>query len=189
MEIGLVLSLVVFLAVLYFVFHFVKSLIKTAVMALVVVVVVIAGAGFLVMSDVRDLKENFSNSSKILLLAGEEEIAFGLKVTSLDMDGMSTIERDTLDSWEETYRKGKYKPILGDDYKLFILKNEAFDDPVGSVDEFATASENFFKEGNVVSFLMQYKEGNLIIYPETPVFKIVKLIPEKWARKVLGVLN
>ena len=190
MEFGLILSLVVFLAVLYFIFHFVKSLMKTLVMGAVVLVVVIAAAGFLVISDIRDLKDNFSNSSKLMLLAGEENLAFGLEVTTLDMDGVKFINRETLDSWEEYYQKKKYKKIRGEEYyKVFILKNEAFDNPIESPEQFSNLLKEFFKENKVLFLLQEYHEGNLIIYPSSPVFKLVKMIPEKWVDKVAGILS
>ena len=98
MEIGFILSLIVLLAVLYFGFRLLKSLIKTLLLAALVLIVIIAGAGFLVWSDARDLRENFSNSTKLMLLAGEDELVFGLEVTTLDMEGVKIISSGTLDS-------------------------------------------------------------------------------------------
>ena len=184
MEIGLLLSFVVFLAVLYFLFKLAKTLIKTLIMAAVVLVVIIIAAGFLVISDVRDLKDNFSNSSKLVLFAGEDRIAFGLEVTSFDAEGVKTVKRSTLDGWEEDYEKGRYKKIRGDYYKVFIIKDDEYNAPLDTLADHMDILEGFFSEGNVATLLVMYRTGDLIIYPETPVFKLVKLIPEKWVMKL-----
>lgn len=177
MEIGFILSLIVVLVVLYFGFRLLKSLIKTLMMAAVVLIVIIAGVGFLVWNDVQDLRENFSNSTKLMLLADEDELVFGLEVTTLDMEGVDVISFGALDSWQDDYQDEKYKNILGEHYKLFILKNEAFDEDIGSADEMVTKLKGYFDELDVLFLLQEYKEGNIIIYPETTVFKLVKLIP------------
>ena len=177
MEIGFILSLIVVLVVLYFGFRLLKSLIKTLMMAAVVLIVIIAGVGFLVWNDVQDLRENFSNSTKLMLLADEDELVFGLEVTTLDMEGVDVISFGALDSWQDDYQDKKYKNILGEHYKLFILKNEAFDEDIGSADEMVTKLKGYFDELDVLFLLQEYKEGNIIIYPETTVFKLVKLIP------------
>jgi len=38
---------------------------------------------------------------------------------------------------------------------------------------------------NALNFFQQYKKGNLIIYPETPLFKFVKIIPINLIKSVL----
>jgi len=190
MDITLIISLVVFLGVLYFLFKFVKSLVKTLVMGLVALLVILAAAGFLVMSDVRDLKQNFSNSTKLMLFATEDELRFGVEVTTLELEGMNIISSSQMDEWQDSYSRKRYNKIAGEDYyKLFILKNEAFEDPIGSPDEFKSALDDYFSEGSTLFLLREYREGNLVIYPETPVFKLVKIVPKKWVEKMTGVFS
>ncbi len=38
---------------------------------------------------------------------------------------------------------------------------------------------------NAVNFFKQYKKGNLIIYPETALFKFVRLVPVEWIKSVV----
>lgn len=178
MEIGFILSLLALIVVLFFGFRILKSLVKTLMLVLVVIIVIVGGAGFLIWNDVKDLRENFSDSTKLMLLASEDELVFGLEVTTLDMEGVEKISFGTLDSWQDDYEDEKYKNILGDHYKLFILKNEAFDNDIDSADEMVSELRDYFDEMNVLFLLKEYKEGNIIIYPETTLFKMIKLIPD-----------
>lgn len=184
MEIGFILSLIVLLVVLFFGFRLLKSLIKTLMLVAVVLIVIIAGAGFLVWNDVKDLRENFSDSTKLMLLADEDELVFGLEVTTLDMEGVEKISFGTLDSWQDDYEDEKYKDILGEHYKLIILKNEAFEGDIDSADEMISELKEYFDDMSMLFLFKEYKEGNIIIYPETPTLKMVKMIPGGFVERI-----
>ncbi len=185
MEIGFLLTLVVVLVAVWFAFKLVKSLLKAVMVVAVLLAIVIVAAGFFVMNDVKDLRENFSNSTKLVLFAGEERIAFGLDVTSFDAKGVKILDRSVLDAWEEDYERGKYKTIRGDDYyKLFVIKDDKYNEPVETLADHMDLLEDFFSEGNVRTLLVKHRTGELVIYPETAVFKLMKVIPEKWVMKL-----
>ena len=184
MDVSFLITLVILLIVFYFIFHLLKSILHTVILALVLFCVVLAAAGYLFIGDVRELRENFTNSTKLMLLADKDKIIFALEVQSLDMNNSKIVSGATLAEWQRPYQKKNYREILGTRYRLFLLKTEVFGGNATTVEEFRDNLKGVMKESKILFLLKEYNKGNLVIYPETPVFKLVRYLPQKWVDKV-----
>ncbi|MBS3164545.1 hypothetical protein J4439_03875 [Candidatus Woesearchaeota archaeon] len=169
-------SIAAFLIVLYVIFRFVKNVVSTLIWGAVALGVVLLAAGFLVYLDIRDLRENFSNSSKLVLLAGEQDLVLGLEISAFELDATRLLSGSELSSLKEAYGKREFKTMLGNSSMLFILKDASLDEQASLGEVFTLVNERF-SSGKVTSLLREYRKGNLIIYPETPVFKLLRLFP------------
>jgi|TARA_B100001971_G_C18131062_1_gene504841 energy-coupling factor transporter transmembrane protein EcfT len=120
------------------------------------------------------------------------------KLMIIKMDLISGLEAESIDLGTASIKKESMVDVLKSDdpFKSF---NEAIFEDEFSFDtklkddslEFkasllsSVVNEELIGTGNALNFFRQYKEGNLIIYPETPLFKFVKIIPLELIKSVL----
>jgi len=76
--------------------------------------------GFFVIKDVNDMKNNFGNSSKLVLLADNNTVTSGFTAT----DVVTPLSAQQLSEATALLQKKDYKTLLGSNYKLFIIKTE-----------------------------------------------------------------
>jgi len=116
---------------------------------------------------------------------------FKLMIISLDL--VSGLESERISLGDTSIKKESMIDILKSDdpfevYNKALVENESFGQKFDSKtnddnSEFKAAllgnivNEELIGPENAVNFFSQYKKGNVIIYPETALFKFVKLIP------------
>ncbi|MEK6869520.1 MAG: hypothetical protein AABX74_04775, partial [Nanoarchaeota archaeon] len=142
----------------------------------------------------------FGPLSKEVLLVDGSEVITGIV---LEGDSFETISNQQLNGISSQLKNKDYEGILGDNYKLMILDADIVGDLDNEVEVFgqtisqeeikkilesgsssekaalfaALLSEEIIANKNPLFFFSQFKDGNIIIYPETALFKTVKLIP------------
>jgi hypothetical protein len=191
--------------------------------------------GALAVFDANDFKEKFSTQPSLVLLEEEGNLVAGYSSIMGENNTPSFVSSEQLASYQTKYEQGNLKDVLGQNYKIFIVKKQALDsiDKISAegpqltrqdidnllasetpIDDFITAQvgnatesqkdlakqqmlseisikddiefkgtlfQALFgsaidKEGPLFIF-EQYKQGNITIYPETMMFKVLKRMP------------
>ncbi len=145
-------------------------------------------------------------TSGMLLKAQQEDVAGATAVSQPaallgnDSNALSDSEIEAIDA---NFRAKDYGAMKGGNFKLIIVKEEAIISALpdsipdggenisreavlemlsesGKGERAAILSALFFTErGNSpLSIISDYKKGNIFIYPETPAFKVIKVLPE-----------
>lgn len=222
MDLSSIITIIIFIVVAIIIFKIVKTILKTILIVLILSFLLTAIFGFFTYQDAVELKDNLETKPKLMLLQDNEKIAAGFVVTDFEEEPeFLTISQIT--EYQNSFKKQDYKKMLGDNYKMFIIKIKAFDfddeelnfigkkvsknilysvlksnDPITlyksktNVDpalygirdhvEFKAMvfavlfSEAIEKKGTLFIF-SEYKKKNITVYPETAVFKFIKLIP------------
>jgi len=200
-EYSLLIAVALFLVVAVIAYKIIKGLLKTA-LVLVAVASIVLGAGvFLVYMDANKLKENFGSEKNLFLLVDNNEV-----LSALEFDGESDpqiINQQELDEYSRNLREGGYAKILDGYYKLFILDiaildAEAMEDKKisadvfreGNTDEKAELFASIVSEvfSNTVFLISEYKEGNILVYEETIMFKAIRMVPTALIKTVANKL-
>ncbi len=72
---------------------------------------------FFIYKDMLDLRENFADSTKKILLVDEDEVLTGLLLGN----NIEFIGDNELEKFSNYYKEKKYESILGDSYKLMVF--------------------------------------------------------------------
>ena len=79
--------------------------------------------GFFIIKDVNDMKNNFGNSSKLILLVDNQTVASGFTAAEV----IKPLSAQQLSEATALLQKKDYKTLQGSNYKLFIIKTEVFE--------------------------------------------------------------
>jgi energy-coupling factor transporter transmembrane protein EcfT len=233
MDITFIIGLIVFIIASTIIFKIVGKAFKAVIYISTLFSILILIMGFFVYQDAMDIKENFPDSEKLILLDVEGKLAAGMYGTLTEQQQPEFVSTSKLKEYQANY-KSNMKAIQGDYYKIFIIKESMFDD-VGETLEFGDYSfskedaldllksedalediatlmieeqglpdtpelreqlkqqvksseeakalmfgalfTEKMKDPSPVNILNEMKDGNIVIYPETIVFKLVKSMP------------
>ena len=206
-----IIAIAAFFLVLVFVWGIFKKLFKLMFYAGVIIFLLMAANAYFIYQDFTDLRENFGLSSKEVLLVDGSEVITGI---ILKGDDFEAISNQQLDEISPELKNENYEEILGDNYKLMILDADIVEDLGSEVDVLGQAmsqeeikktlesgsssekaalfaallSEEIIANKNPLFFFSQFKDENIIIYPETALFKTVKLVPIDLFKGIAGSL-
>ena len=195
-----IIAIAAFFLVLVFVWGIFKKLFKLMFYIGIIILLLMAANAYFIYRDFMDLKENFGPLSKEVLLVDGSEVITGIVLKG---DSFETLSNQQLNEISSRLKNKDYKGILGDNYKLMILDANIVGDLDNEVEVFgqtisqeeikkilesgsssekaalfaALLSEEIIANKNPLFFFSQFKDGNIIIYPETALFKTVKIIP------------
>ncbi|MBU4283840.1 MAG: hypothetical protein KJ968_01925 [Nanoarchaeota archaeon] len=229
MDTSLIITIIIFVVVSIVILKIVTKLIKAVLMILIIAFLITSIFGFFTYQDAVELKDNLETKPKLMLLQDNEKIVAGFVTTDFEEEPeFLTISQIT--EYQNSFKKQDYKKMLGNNYKMFIIKIKAFDfddeeldfigkkvsknllysvlksnDPISlykgetGIDpalngisdpvEFKAVvfavlfSEAIEKKGTLFIF-NEYKKKNIIVYPETAVFKFIKLIPTSFVKNM-----
>jgi hypothetical protein len=193
-----IISIIVFFVVLVLVWGFFKKLFKLLFYAGLIISLILAVNLYFIYQDFDDFRENFGVSEKKVILKDGDEILTGL---ILD-EGTSLTTAKQLNEYDSYLRNEDYESILGDSYKLMVFdvdiisnldeiemdnelitQNEAIailtsnDAEEKAVLFSVILAEEILSSRNPLFFLSEFKDGNIVIYPETAIFKTIKFLP------------
>ena len=178
--------------------HVFKGLLKLFMFFVMAIIAVIGMNAFFVYRDVVDLRENFADSAKKVVLMENGQALTGLVL------GRETriLPQEELIKISDSLKAGDIKSALGGSYKLIafdikaisaledkidmegksITKEEALATlRMGNDNEKAATFESLLRNNifssNSVFFFSQLKEGNIQVYQETALFKAAKIMP------------
>jgi hypothetical protein len=148
----------------------VGKIIKIVLTVFLVILLIIAAGVFLAGSDYRALKQDYANSTNLFVFVNNGTVTSALRATGFSLANSSTVskaERVRLQDW---YGKSDFESMRADYYRLLIV------DEVG-YDESHTQIVNLFKENNLKVVELGVKDGNIVVYPNTMFFRILKYVP------------
>ncbi len=231
----LIIPLIV-LILLFIVFKFIFKIFKYFMIAFVLLIIVTGVSGYLVYKDAKSLAENFGTENKLFLI-DIDKIEAGFVIAQ---DEPIFLTQGQVDFYNDLYLNKDYGNMLGDNYKVLILKIDKIEyssqildyeglrldkvlifeiiksdnpkdllynlmfsdkprqsfDSAFSVDnvEFKSALALLlfmqeFKKNNVLFIVKEFKKGNIIVYPETAVFKFIKILPNDFINDVVTKLS
>jgi hypothetical protein len=165
-----------------------------------IIFLLLAANLFFIFQDFKDLRENFSVSEKKVILKNEDKVLTGLLLNE-DTDLMSN---EQLTDYSSYLKNKDYEKILGDSYKLMVFDVDIIsnlDAEIEFLDETITSdkavtmlksetnpeikaelfsillADEILSSRNPLFFFSEFKNGNIMIYPETALFKTIKFIP------------
>ena len=195
-----IIAIVAFFLVLVFVWGVFKKLFKIMFYAGIIIFLLLAANLYFIYQDFKDLRENFAVSEKKVILKDDDKILTGLLLN----EDINLITDRQLNDYSYYLKNNDYEDILGSSYRLMIfdvdiisdVNDVELDGAVITADEALSTlksddsapqekaalfsvilSDEILTPENPLFFLSQFKEGNIAIYPETALFKTIKIIP------------
>tara|TARA_Y100000310_G_C20537940_1_gene741810 strand:+ start:90 stop:656 length:567 start_codon:yes stop_codon:yes gene_type:complete len=161
---------------------------------------------YFIYKDAMALKGNLAQSSNIVLLEENNKALTGIILRELSQ----VVSQKNLEQYSVYLANDDYSKILGSYYKFILVDMEA----VLNIDQdsFTIQEQEFTKDELLVllrsgenleyraaafsyvfskylfsqnNLLKEYKKGNIFIYPETIMFKVIKIIPVSLFDKAL----
>lgn len=206
-------SLLVMLAIVVFagiiIFKVVNGIVQALLLTSAVAVVVLAVAGGFVVIDALDLRNNFAAGGKLMLFSADNgtRITSGLLVKG--NESVQPLSGAEIKQFNAELGRRDYAAMKGNNFKLILLMEEPI--LASMPDELNLEGGNVNRETLLmqlraagteqraqllsVLFAMQlgknplgiisgYRKGEIMIYPETAVFKVARILPESLFRKV-----
>lgn len=184
LEILLTLALVAVIVIL--VVRLIKSLLTAVVTVLVILTLIIGASAFFAYRDFADLKQNFTNSSKLLVFEHKGSLVIGATVTSLEnKNNVIFLKPGELTELQKKYEKKDYKGMLGSNYKMIVIKSDIITPPKTS-DDAVAAIDKLLSGRGIFLVLKEYKKRNIIVYPETLVFRFLRFVPDSVLERMSG---
>lgn len=205
-EVSLLVMLAIVLVSAIVVFRVAKSVIQGVLLASAVLSILAAVAGGFVVKDAFELKDNFQKNDNTLLLSDDNwaKLTGGITIKGqADGQGGQAAEKADgkvgnavaltaaeLERLNPLFAKKDYGAMLGKNYKLIVMKESSVAGSLlGSGGEEPGESNGVERAAMLAALLSirasqdpvfiisEYKKGNAIVYPETPVFKAIKVMP------------
>ncbi len=123
------IGIILFIIISTVVIHFLGKMFKGFIYITTIFSIFIAVLGFFVYQDITDLTQSLPIEEKILLLQDSDNILSGIQFKEINMNDLPVVfSNEQLNVYSEQYSNSEYDKMLGDSYKLFILKDGFFDD-------------------------------------------------------------
>ena len=185
-----------------------KRVFKLFIYAGLIIALLLALNIYFVYKDAADLREHFTTSTKKVILVDDDKVLTGFL---LDRN-INFIADDELSRLSSSLAEGNYEELLGDSYKLMVFDVDIIsdideqivveDEPISNEDaiSFLKSGErstveksylfadiltyNILSSNNPLFFFSEFKKGNIMIYPETALFKTIKFIPTTFIKNI-----
>jgi len=155
-----------------------------SILSLVLILTLVIGViiGYFTYKDALDFRDNFGSAEKLFLLDDEGDIVSGAIITSLSSEDNIALTEGQLSSIQREYSKKNLDSVKNEYWRVFIIKPAAFDlenpqdikgNTLISLIEAHTTSDSLF-------IFKQYRKNNILVYPETIIFKTLKFLPTSY---------
>ena len=195
-----IITIIIITLIIVFVWGIFKRLFKLMFYAGIIIFLLLAANTYFIYQDFKDLGENFGVSEKKVILKDEDKVLTGLLLNE-DTDLMND---EQLNDYSSYLKGDDYEKILGDSYKLMVFDVEIISNLDNDIDlgyKTITSDEaitilksnsgsqekaalfgviladEILNSRNPLFFFSEFKNNNIIIYPETALFKTIKFIP------------
>lgn len=128
MSLTLIFSIIVFILVAVILFKLIHSVVK--VISILFFIALLFGAifGYFAISDARDLSQNFGTEPKLFLLDEGGEITSAVELVSFEGGNFDVWSLDKLNNAQSDFEDKNYDKLIGDNWKLFVIKMEALEE-------------------------------------------------------------
>ena len=190
-------------------FKVAKSVLQGVLLVSAVLSIVLGIAAVVVVKDAMDFRDNFQDGSRLMLFSGDGKTKITAGTLIGASESMKPLSRSDVEQLSTAFSKGDYAAMKGNNFKLLIIREDAIisslpakiemeGQSVGremvlqqllasSTEERASilaALFGFQLGSDPLAIASNYKKGNIVVYPETPVFRAVKILPEWLFREV-----
>ncbi|MBW2976979.1 hypothetical protein KY347_06045 [Candidatus Woesearchaeota archaeon] len=200
MALETVAIIVIIALILFFLWAILRRVFRLLFYASLIIFLLLAANIFFVYRDAADLRENFDVSTKKVMLVDNNKV-----ITGFLLDGdVNLLASEDLEKFSSYLESKDYEEILGDSYKLMVFDLgiiSSLDEEIELDDEIITKEQaisalksdadanekaelfgdiltsSILSSRNPLFFFSEFKKGNIVIYPETALFKTVKFIP------------
>lgn len=193
-EVSLLVMLAIVLVSAIVIFKVGKGVVKTIAIIGAVASIAVAVAGGFVVKDAFDLRDNFQAQDNILLFSDKDgKLITAGAVMKGQAGNVNPLTASELEKLNSLFAKKDYQSMRGKNYKLFVINENLLTSAtaekpgISSEESRATMLAGLFglKISQDPLFLIsEYKSGNATIYPETAVFKAIKILPISLFKRV-----
>lgn len=199
-----ILWLIIFFIIIFLVLKIVKTIMKAVAIITSLTIIILIVLSVIIIADISEFNKNFRYSSKMLLLEDEGRAIIGVTLDG----GVDFIPDADLESYSDKINQKRYEEVIGGNYKLIIMNMQTIEEldfknitinqtnikksevpiilrsdaPI-KFDVFSSLVRKI--SDNQLFIFQQYKKENLMVYPETPVFKLVKAIPSAFVKSIV----
>ncbi len=124
-----IVGLLVFIIAAVIIIILVKKILKAVFLILALFLIIILFLGFFVYRDVVDLQKNFGTQNSLILMDLDDEIVAGVIGS---FSGKEATPLGEVGDYNAKYMAGDYDGLLGQNYKIIVFEEEAFDN-IGDV--------------------------------------------------------
>lgn len=165
MYIPLIVMLVIGIALFIIAFKVIKLVFKVILFACGILLIAVVIFGFFVVSDIKDIKDNFNSQSSIILVEEDGEYVDG-RIHFPDSE-----DRDIENT--SRYNNMTKEEIADGHYKLIIFKPKdvEYEGKLRMLEEPLTV-------------IKSYKEGDVEIYPQLKTVRLIKSLPTKTVSRI-----
>ena len=167
-------------------FKIFASVVKTAMSVVSLAFVLVVVSAVVVGLDAKDFAENFPEGPNLVLFVNDSELLAGASFSNssfelLKGENVSEAASAVEKSDYGMVKRGHYKVIVVD-YKILVFEGSGVEELAGG----RVTRENFERSvsglserisGDPLFLVSEIKNGNLVFYEETPVFKAIKIAP------------
>ncbi|MCH8004225.1 MAG: hypothetical protein IH934_06370 [Nanoarchaeota archaeon] len=203
-----IIAIIVFVLVLVFIWGIFKKLFKLLFYAGIIIFLLLMANTYFIYQDFKDLRENFGVLEKKVILKDDDEVLTGLVLN----EDTKLMTNKQLNDYSLFLKDNNYEEILGNSYKLMVFdvdiisnihdeiemdgriipQNQAITilkskntDAEEKAELFSTIlADQILSSRNPLFFFSEFKNGNIMIYPETALFKTVRFIPLSFIKDV-----
>ncbi len=211
----LLVMLALFVVAAIVIFKIAKSILQGVLLVSAVLAVILAVVAVVVVKDAIDFQHNFQSGSKLLLFSENNGTMIDSGLLAKGNESIQPLSEAAIKQLNAEFGRKDYVAMRGDNFKLIVLRKEPIIASMpevldldgsnlsremvmlqlraGSVEQRAQLLSALFAlqlRSNPLVIISGYKSGDIIIYPETPVFKVVRILPgslfSKVSEKLLG---
>jgi len=202
-----IITIIIIVLIAVFAWGIFKRLFKFLFYVGIIIFLLLSVNLLFIYQDFKDLRENFVVLEKKVILKDGNEIITGLMLN----EDTRLINNEQLNDYSLNLEDNEYDKILDNSYKLLvfdvdiiskldaeiehenkiitgydavlILKNSENQEEKAELFSLILANE-ILSSKNPLFFFSEFKKGNIIIYPETALFKTIKIIPLPFIKDV-----
>ncbi len=158
-------------------------------LSLILILTLVVGAvsGYFIYKDALDFKDNFGSAEKLFLLEDDGNILSGAIIKNLSSEDNIALTEEQLTFIQTEYKKESLDTIKDEYWRIFIIKSSVFEpenpqdikgDVLITLIDAHTTSDSLF-------IFRQYRKDNIVVYPETIIFKTLRVLPISYVENLL----
>ncbi|MBI2574826.1 hypothetical protein HYV82_02990 [Candidatus Woesearchaeota archaeon] len=213
MALGVILTVLIIIITAFVVHKLLQEALDLLHIGVSVAGIIIAILLVMVVADAISFKRSFSSSDNLLAIKENESIvtAFVLKGSSSGANAgrAEKLSEAELSNLAKHIAAKDYKAALGENYKLVLLKKDAIEAAAQNgimangrnyssseaIEALETGNADVLKAlvtkmtNSPSIFIPHYKKGNIYVYPESQMFKVIKYAPVFGMDAIKGVVE
>ncbi len=151
MSASIIIIVILYAIAAVFAFKLIKSVVKALFLVSAVALILIALGSFFIYKDVVDMKDNWPDSQKLLLLESDDMIITGFESTLSTTETPVFLTASQISSLNSDYENNNLDSMLGSNYKMIIMDINSIADEVEA--EEVTFNDLTLKKSDIISVI------------------------------------